>query len=83
MRIFSHETKGVHAILHTLGAILPCIFRDFAQISRDFAKVSKVFTDFSQISADFSQILRDFARIFIKSKLLGVHLYPRFLHNCF
>jgi len=51
-----------------------CLDSDFARIFREFA----------QIFRESDQILRDFARIFNKSKLLWVRLYPlhpRLLHH--
>jgi len=34
------------------------------------------------MSTDFARVLEDFARIFTKSKVLGVRLHSRLLHQC-
>jgi len=53
-----------------LGAIFAHFYRGFL-----------IFSDFLKVFRDFAQILTDFSRIFTKSKILGVRLHPRLLHQ--
>ena len=55
----------------TLGAIF-CKIKAHTAIMRMFSHI----LHFAQISTDFALISDDFARIFTKSKLLGLRLYP-------
>jgi len=54
-----------------------CLHYDFGAI---FVK-SNTCSDFAKVFTHFAHISTDFARIFTKSKVLGVHLHPRLLHQ--
>jgi len=74
--------KGLHVILHLLGAI----FFKSKHVGRYFCPYFQGFYEgFHKFCPDFAWIFREFTRIFTKSKLLGVRLYPRLLHHfiCF
>jgi len=72
--ITSKRKKGLHLILHTLGAI-------FSNESTFLPVFSGNLPRFSGILRRFSQILPKIPRIFTKSKLLGVHLHLHLLHH--
>ena len=75
--------KGLHVILHMLGAnffkskdVRRHFCPYFQMVAQIFRYFTNIFIDFAQIFTRFARIFKDFARSFDKSKLLGVSLQP-------